>query len=473
MKRLARLAPWLTLLAIYVVAATQATNGVAVASCLVWLASYRMLRKTSEPFDLSRITIPTFWYMTYLAMIYFPAFFVYADQEGPYRGRYLFAVEITLLSVPIGCLLASGWSHSKKPETERFFRQPTQAIQISPGFLRAFAFLLLAAVALTVLYIRVASIIPLFYLLRHPVEYLELATLREESFKLLDSPFKYAYAVVRGVIYLFLILVSLGCYLQTRQKRWFWAFAISLTVGVLFAALTLAKEPVAAIFLVLMLFAYYYKRGVISPRFVAAFLVLILFFPVAVIISASQGSAVDVGVWKSLLAIGTRLLYSPAEVVYYYFEVFPSRVGFLHGRSIGKLSWVLGLPYFDTPNYVGQYGWPSSLESISANGAFIADLNADFGLFGVLLGGILAGAIMQTMHVYLIRQKKTVITLAGYAFLVFIFWKLQSTSLPTVLASEGALFALFLTWMLGRLTSALPRLDARISPSQAGSEQLA
>ncbi len=473
MKRVPKLASWLTLLATFVIAVTQTSGTVAVVSCLVWLVSYLILRKTSEPFNPSRVTISSFWYITYLVMIYFPAFYVYADQEGPYRGRYLFAVEITLLTVPLGCLLAHRHCRSKKSETERFFQQPLRDIEISPKFLTAYAFLFFAALVLTFFYISQVSTIPLLYLLKNPAEYLELATLREESFKLLDSPFTYGYAIIRGVVYPFLILVSLGSFLQTRRKGWFWWFAFSLIAGVSFAALSLAKAPVAAIFLVLMLFTYYYKRGAISPRMVAGFLALILFAPVAIIMSIYRVTNPDVGVGKSLAAITSRLFYGPAEVVYYYYEVFPSHVGFLHGRSIGKLSSLLGLPYFDTPNYVGQYGWPGSLESISANGAFIADLNADFGLPGVLLGGILAGAIMQMLHVYLIRRRKTVIVLAGYAFLVFTFWKLQSTSVPTVLASEGALLALLLIWMLGKLTDPLHHFGTKAHPAQTGYEQLA
>jgi hypothetical protein len=222
-----------------------------------------------------------------------------------------------------------------------------------------------------------------------------------------------------------------------------------------------------------MLFTYSYKRGAISAKLVAGFLVLILLFPVAVIISLYQGSDADVGIWTALVTIGSRLFYGPAEVVYYYYEVFPTHVGFLHGRSVGKLAWLLGLSYFDTPNYVGRYGWPYGLETINANGAFIADLNADFGLLGVVLGGILAGAIMQTMHIYLIRQRKTVLALSCYAFLVFTFWMLQSMSLPTVLASDGALLSLLVTWTLVKLTDPQQHLRARAHSTETGSEQLA
>ncbi len=104
--------------------------------------------------------------------------------------------------------------------------------------------------------------------------------------------------------------------------------------------------------------------------------------------------------------------------------------------------------YFDTPNYVGRYGWPQYIESINANGAFISDLNADFGLPGVLLGGVAAGGIMQWVHIYLVRRRKTIVGLACYAFLVYEFWDLNSTSLTTLLASNGTFLALALAWLM-------------------------
>jgi hypothetical protein len=179
----------------------------------------------------------------------------------------------------------------------------------------------------------------------------------------------------------------------------------------------------------------------------AAFLVLILLFPVAVILAiSSEGTTLSM----ALAGTGARLLYQPAVGVYYYFEIFPSHMPYLNGRSIGKLSWLLGVPYFDTANYVGLYETPDAMDSINANAAFIADLNADFGMWGVLLGGVLAGFTMESIQIYVFRRRKTVVSLAVSAFLMVAFWNLNSTSLPVVLASNGALLALVLGWALER-----------------------
>jgi oligosaccharide repeat unit polymerase len=426
------------------VAHVMAGTKVAALSCIVLASSYWIVKETTCIFHPRRITITNFWFVTYLAMIFFPAFFVYAEQEGPYRGRFLFAVESVLITVPLGWWLASEYFHWRRQETDLYFSKPVYELDFALRFRTRFWLLLMVSIVLTILYFRDAGTIPLLYLLKNPGDYMQLVLLREESFKMLDSPLKYFYALARGTLYPFLILVAFGCYLQSRQRRWLWLFIFTLILGVLFASLSLAKAPVALIVLQLGILTYLYRAGHLSRRFMAALLILLLAFPVVIIMSISSS---DIGIQESLGAVSYRLLYIPATVVYYYYEVFPSQVPYLHGRSIDKYARLTGQEPFDTANYVGLYSDPMTIETVSANCAFIGDLNADFGLWGVLLGSIFTGFIMQSFHIYLMRKRKTVFNLACYSFLMVAFWFLHSTSLPIVLASDGALLALALTWL--------------------------
>jgi oligosaccharide repeat unit polymerase len=431
-----------------IVSQVCAGTAFAVFSCVVLLISWALTRRCFDVFDSRRVTIGTFWYLTYLAMIFFPSFFVYADQEGPYRSTFLFAVESVLITVPVGWWMANRYFHFYKEDVEGFFARPIDSMDRSPQVYKRVGLLLVILTLLTGFYMREATTIPLFYLLRNPGDYKQLVLLREDSFKLLDSPLKYVYALARGVGFPLLILVSFGGVLRKRgNKKWRTMFLISLTMGIFFASLSLAKAPVAYIFLVLTVFLYLFRGGLLSRRMVATFLVLILLFPIGVILAVSSE---DTTLAMALASTGTRLLYQPAAGVYYYFEIFPSHMPYLKGRSIGKLAWLLGDSYFDTPNYVGLYENPDAVDSVNANAAFIADLNADFGMWGVILGGVLAGFIMESIQIYLFRRRKTVVTLAVSAFLMVAFWSLNSTSLPVVLASNGALLALVLGWALER-----------------------
>jgi hypothetical protein len=55
---------------------------------------------------------------------------------------------------------------------------------------------------------------------------------------------------------------------------------------------------------------------------------------------------------------------------------------------------------------------------------------------------------MQSVHVYLLRRRKTAITIAVYAFCAYSFWLLTETALPTVLLTYGIVLALLLPWGL-------------------------
>jgi len=457
-KRINNLCWFLVLVATLALCSEYVGLGAGWESTMVLGVSWWLVSKTTAPFNFRRAMITGFWYVTYLAMIFIPAFFVFADQEDPYRSRYLFAVHSVLLTVPTGWLLASWFCRFRKYENSRFFLGEMAKTANQRHLKTSYLFLLFSAIMLTIIYVRSVGIIPVFYLLRNPGEYLEIAVLREDSFKLLDSPFLYAFALVRSLVFPMLVMVSFGSYLQTRKRVWRILFIGTLAAALFYCSLSVAKAPVAAIFALLGFFFYFYRRGSISKRFVVFLLLFVLIFPVAVVWISYEGIE---PVGMTFYGIGRRLFYVPSENVYYYFEVFPSQHKFLHGRSIDKLARLMNQTPFDTANYVGVYSRPTALDSISANAAFLADLYADFGMPGVLLGGILAGFIMQWLHIYAIRRKKTVTDIAFYSFLMYEVWFLNSSSLPVVLASNGTVLALVISWWFDRRVIARPKRLSR------------
>src|SRR5262249_15815856 len=142
-------------------------------------------------------------------------------------------------------------------------------------------FLLLLGVGLVliVLYVRQVETVPFFYLLRHPGEYWILSLLREDAFKLLASSLKYVFYLARGLLFPFLIVAAFGYFMATGRKQWLTAFLVVLLSGLFFAALSIAKSPVAAIFLLLILFVYYYRRGAFNYKHVALAAIVIFAFP--------------------------------------------------------------------------------------------------------------------------------------------------------------------------------------------------
>jgi len=405
-------------------------------------------------FRLRYMSIPGFWYLSYLAMIFIPSFFVFfGDEVDVSRYTYLFAVQSVVITVPFGILFINILLKFRVIELKEYYEHPLQEQYISPHLFAVCLMGLLGAWGVMLMYVLEVRTLPLLYMLRNPGDYETLVLLREDAFKLLDSKFVYIYSLLRIPGFPFLIMLTFGYYLVTRRRRWLYLFLSLLGSGVLFAGFDIEKGPVAAIVLLIFFFSYLYWGGRIRKRTYIVGSLLVMLFPFMVEKITGYGMDVDAG--AILGGLLKRLYYGPALVLYWYFELFPGTVGYLYGRSIGKLAWIMGSEHFDTANYVGLHGLHSRIDSVHANAAFIGNLNADFGIVGVVLGGIAAGIIMQIVQIYLLRRPKTISNLVAYAYCMYAFWLLHSTALPVVLASNGVLLALCFPGIMHALASFL------------------
>jgi len=412
----------------------------------ILLASLWLMQKSVNIFNIKQLTIPGFFYISYIIMIFFPSFFIAIDKAPPYRNSYLLAVNSVLLTVPLGSFISNFIFRFKIREIKLFFSKPIEELIPSYHIRVVFGIFLAGSLVIMFFYLREVKTIPLFFALKNPGAYSELVLLREESFKLLETPLKYPYAWLRVFIFPFLVILALGYYLNTRNRGWLLFFYVSLLLGVFYAGLSLAKMPVAALFLIIFLFIYVYKAGNLKIKFIVLSLCLIFLFPFSIILIKYHG--MGIGFVGALKAIIRRLFKVPAMTLYYYFEIFPEQVGYLYGRSIGRLSNIMGWKYFNTANFVFRYIFPKGIETGQTNAAFIGNLHADFGIVGVIIGGVFAGFLMQSIQIFLLRKRKTILNLAVYSFLIFAFWLLNITALPVVLLSNGVILVLIFPWII-------------------------
>ncbi len=418
------------------------------ASALLCVVSCWFMQYLIGLFNLRRMTIPGFWYLTYLVMIFIPSFFVFFEKDNDARYWYLFSVESLLITVPAGIFLANRLLLFNRGEIEAYFNMP---IQEKESFVSTYLVLLMVAIGLTVLYLLEVDRIPLFYIMTHSGEYYLLAQLREDSFKLLDSRFIYGYSVLRSALYPFLIIISIGHYLHSGQRNWLFLFLITLILGIFYNALSIAKSPVALIFLLIFIFLYLFNGGTLTRKSKIMAIPVTLGFPLFVVYMISS---IETSFELIIDAILKRLFFAPANGLYYYFEVFPDRIGYLHGLSVRPLAFLMNESVFDTANFVSTYMNYKGSPSGSANVAFIGNMNADFGMVGVLMGGVVVGFVMQYAQIYLLRAKKTILCVSVYAFLLFSFWCLHSTSFPTMFLSNGVFFVFIFFWFMeGNSTS--------------------
>lgn len=437
---------------------------VLISSLVVGFSIWSMHRLVGV-FNFRQVTIPTLFFLMYVAIILVPGFSIYHDEITASRGRFLVGIESVLVTVPVGIWLANLFCGFRKKEIAHYFQVPIAVERIGKPAKHLYIAVLLVSLGFVLLNLWETPEIPLLYLLRHPGDFLQVALLREESFKLLTSHYTYIYYVVRTTVLPFLILIALGRYLHQKDFAWRRFFLVSLVLGTFYASITVEKSPVAAIFAMIGIFYYLFEGGKLGKTAAVLLPLLFFLFPVIVILLAYNGSQ-EGSLGAALQAMAARIFYSPAQVVYAYFEVFPGVLPFQHGASLLKLAYLMGWKTIDIPNFVGVYMTDGrDLATITANSCFIGNFNADFGLPGVVLSGILAGFVMQVVNIYFCRRPKTVIHLAAYAISSWAFGMLVTSALSTQLLSGGVTFALLLLWLFRPRQGALPIARSRPLPS--------
>lgn len=423
-------------------------------SVAVSFVSLWFMQTTTRIFDFRHPSIAGVWFFCFVTMCWIPSLLIFMEitpegysypiYSGPHLYTFLLATTCTLLAIPSGVWLTNRMFDFKAADVKRYFESP--AVPPTDGS-RAYECLLALALALTALYFCEVKEWPLVAMFRDPGNFAYLALLRDESFVSLDSHFVYAYSVLREALYPFLIALAFTNYLATKKSKWLLLFLLSLAAGIMFASISIARGPVATIFLVVTACWYLCRSGRVSSRQIVFGLALVLTFPVLVSLIASS---VDTTTIDALRIVFVRLCYAPAYVAYVYFEVIPKEVHFQYGATIGKFAWLFGMEHADLSKYVLFTIYPDTLESGSAGGAFFADFYANFGIPGVLGGGVVTGIIMQSIQVLLTRRKKTAASMAAYAFMFYAFFMTTSRTLPTVLLSTGVFFVLVFWWILAR-----------------------
>lgn len=423
----------------------------------VFLLSALIMHISVRAWDIRRPTIVSIWYFSFLIMIYFPAPIVALNKPAPWNSTYLWGIALSLIAVSIGTFLANILTRFKTHEIKSYFSSPT----VSSIPTQLVKILIVAAVlistAIVAYYLLSLNTIPLLYMFMHPGDSNTLTLLREESFKLFDPRWQgeqssnlfYVLLFLRTFIFPILITLILGYALAAKKIYWTLLFVYSLFLGGFYAASSIARAPLAAIFMRLFFFIYVFKNARLPRWMIILFGALIVAFPL-IVTSLSHGRGTALNPLDTLFDISRRFTITPAEDLYYYFEVFPDNYPFQNGGTLIKpFLKVLNREYFYIENYVYKYISPGSpVETAHANAAFISNLYADFALPGVIIGSLLVGLLMQILQIYIFRQPKTVISITLFAFCLYAIWALNFGSVTSVLFVNGIIPVLVLYFIV-------------------------
>ncbi|MBA7713515.1 hypothetical protein ES703_122518 [subsurface metagenome] len=353
-----------------------------------------------------------------------------------------------MLTFPLGVIFASSLFKYRSSESKIYSSTEVLKREGDARLEPAFLICLLASIGFVGLYISEVETIPVLYAILHPGSYHELAVLREESFKLLDSNFTYIYFWLKMMIFPILAAFSYGMYSIYKRKRWLVYFAVTLLIGTFYISLSLERAPVAMFYLILFLFIFLLQRGRFKKRHLILALIAIAWFPILAIFLLT-GLEFSAGTLFTVVSgVLHRFFYDKAYGLYQYFMIFPAHHGFLYGLGIRPLAFLTGQEYFNIPNYVFRLLNPTKIESGSANTVFLGYYYADFGMLGVLLSSFVAGVLLQSLQIYFVRRRKDLLNFVVYVYLIFACWHLCSTSITILLWSHGVIIVLLFPWLM-------------------------
>lgn len=431
--------------------------------------SVLLMQFSTKVLSIKRPTLPAIFFVTYLIMIYFPAFFVYRDRPGPFRDSYIIGVMLTTLAVPIGIIAANYFLRFRYFETEKYFSGPIIEPKYLGGMFIVHAVVTTACLVVFVHYLMKTPVIPVIELMKPDRNPETLVLAREESLKLLDpamhgpnaTNWYYGYLFLRTLLFPFVVLTLIGYALFTKQLRWIVLASVVFLVTSFYAVSTLARAPISAVIMRIFFFLYLFYGGRTNKKLVASCVALMIAFPLIVTTYAYSTTRT---LFDGLVSLAIRMTYSPALDLFYYFEIFPAKVGYLHGQTLLKpFQKLLGWDYFYIENYVHLYISPHGVKSGHSNAAFTSNLYADFGLVGVVIGSILCGAAMQAVHIYLSRSKKSILYIALYSFMIYAIWVLNFGSITSVLFVNGVVPVILLAIGMHHAATHLSKLCGRES----------
>lgn len=382
-------------------------------------------------FSIRTLRLPGMFVFSYSSMILLPLPVVFADHPYPARTRFLFGTTTGFLCTLAGIVLAHHFFSNPTGPVQRWLSKPIRSM---PNLGQFGVVFLISCFVIFVLYIGQVGVLPIVRAIRGGETNLELALAREDALKLIPGRIRYLYSYLRGFMFPYAMLLFFIMAATVRGLRWKLLFGVSFIGSMLMAAASLAKSPVAANVLMLS-FAWLLLRGkTLSLRRLFPIAVATLAFPAFVYLAVYQ---FDIGSLSNrvFLGIARRIFYSPGRVLFHYFAYFPDYHDFLFGRALPWISKLFQDGPFPITNVIGLYMVPDAPKSISANGAYVGFLWADFGLAGVVIGSFVAGMLLQATQLFILRLPKTAPTLVAQAMAAFQVINLASTSLTDVLLS--------------------------------------
>jgi len=395
---------------------------------------------------LNRLNIFTplgFYFVTFLVTLQIPGLYLYF-AAGWYELESAKIFPITLGIAPlffgIGSVL---FIRAHRHEWHAWWNQP---LEVLPRDLKMGAILLIVMTVILCMQLALVGLgkIPLINMFRLAGQSGYLTRLREEAFKL--QAWYIGYPIIWNIRVFAPLAAGVFCarYFSTRQG--FWSF-LGVSLLALFVALFHgARSPGAILAFTLYLIAFLI-RGKRANLFRLAVLFLIIAVFAGTLQSLRFGYGFSFGgIITTFEGLANRLFYATPYTSVAAMRYVHEYAGgeFFLGRTIRIWCLLTGQQHVPLPFLVGQAYMTGIGEFGIANTSYFGDLYANFGFIGVMIGAVIAGAVLGLLERLVITTPKTFFSAAMLTiFAVQTVW-LNTSALQVWLLSHGALLCIAL-----------------------------
>lgn len=387
-------------------------------------------------------TVPSVFFIFYFFFIYAGSFYVYFISSGGTAIKYLVAIHLILLLIPVGTIIANYiLKFRPKEELTTYFRQKVRDNLKDSVFVIPFSLIVLFSIGIFATYLFQLPTIPFLSLLSATSSYTELT----ETRYLATTGFtgnSYLYSLSYSILLPLTSLIALSKWFASKRKTWLITFSVLFFISIFGTLATNQKAPIVT-YVVGLFILYTINRGKINYKKTALVLItlLLILLPMVYLLNPDIPAGKE-RILKSMQGISHRIFLGQTSCLYSYFEVFPNIHPFVYGRTIGDLSTFMGWDCFQASQYVYDWLFPYHAGKGSANTIFIADMYADFGYVIMILSIIFVGFLLQTCQIWLTRSPKTPVNIALLSFLCISFAKLSQTNLFVTLSTWGVIWSI-------------------------------
>lgn len=242
----------------------------------------------------------------------------------------------------------------------------------------------------------------------------ELGLARSNATNALDKAWRYQFLPGKMIPFLSYCLIIQN----HKEKKYIIKFLMitTISVSVFYCIMNLMKGPLLFYLWSIIFLNNFLNNKKFNLKTIILFSLLALTFIVFLVWAITQST------FDSILeGVLNRIFSGSLMAGYFHVEIFPKIHDYLYGFTMPNPSHIFPFEVFELTKYVSSYIFSASSNGAvgSAPGPFWAELYANFGIPGVMLGSSLIGTIFGFFHIFFKKLKPNVYYIALFIFIAF------------------------------------------------------